>query len=188
MFDPCCYNIIIAVQGLSRRSKPRNPLCAGAVQCLIFIPNPAPSQRNCATLQTPICLILPCTSEGIKIPGAQIGKQHFEEEQFKIEILATKIENDLSLSFSDSQTYNSGPKCWPSAPIPGHTTSSEQYPPDSQLQSCTNLTKALTTSEPTPYFSHRTTHRAQLPNTMSRLCDNIAWAFSQRRHWMFSTL
>ena len=40
MFDPCCYNIIIAVQGLSRRSKPRNPLCAGAVQCNRVGPSP----------------------------------------------------------------------------------------------------------------------------------------------------
>ena len=64
-------------------------------ESLIFIPNPTPSQRNCATLQTPMGLILPCTSEGIKILGAPIGNQHFEEEQFKI--FATKIEDDLAL-------------------------------------------------------------------------------------------
>ena len=39
--------------------------------------------------------ILPCTSEGIKILGAPIGNQHFEEEQFKK--FAIKIEDDLSL-------------------------------------------------------------------------------------------
>ena len=38
------------------------------------------------------------------------------------------------------------------------------------------MTKALTTSGPTPYFSHRTAHRARLPNTISRLYDNSAWA------------
>ena len=40
-------------------------------------------------------LILPYASEGIKILGAPIGNQHFEEEQFKN--FETKIEYDLSL-------------------------------------------------------------------------------------------
>ena len=53
IFDPCCYNLIIAVQGLSRRSKPRNPLCAGAVQWINFTkswitdpPQPAPEELD----------------------------------------------------------------------------------------------------------------------------------------------
>ena len=37
---------------------------------------------------------VPGTAKGIKILGAPIGKQNFEEEQHKI--FATKIEDDLS--------------------------------------------------------------------------------------------
>ena len=36
--------------------------------------------------------------------------------------------------------------------------------------------KVMTTSGPTPYFSHRTMHRAQLPNAILRLYDSTAWA------------
>ena len=39
--------------------------CLNPADFFIFIPNPTPSQCNCATLQTPMGLILPCTSEGI---------------------------------------------------------------------------------------------------------------------------
>ena len=63
-------------------------------ESLIFILNPTPLQRNCATIQTPMGLKLPCKSEWIKILGASSGNQHCKEEQFKI--FATKIEDALS--------------------------------------------------------------------------------------------
>ena len=88
-----------------------NPSPLKPAESLILIPNPlnpTPSQHNCATLQTLMGLILPCTSEGIKILGAPIGNQHFEEEQFKFSRQRLRM---ISLSYSNSHIYPSGQNC-----------------------------------------------------------------------------
>ena len=49
MFDHCCHNIIIAVQGLSSRSKPQNLFLRPAVQCAAS----AAAEAYCPRLASP---------------------------------------------------------------------------------------------------------------------------------------